>query len=223
MSHKFSKKELIFIVFTALIRFFIGSVASLQAPFFPAESETHDLKAFEYGTIIALFDLSVTIFSPIWGYYLTEKNGLFAYKLAPFIVGISCVLFGFVKYLNHKEFYIFVCSIIRISEGIGKSLFFVCYFKLTKLYFEEVDDILSVMQGFAGAGCITGPLLGGIIFDAWGFTGTFLSIGGLITVTAFLAVMFVKQLPHIDKVDSNRAMTGFSMMFLTSSVMWISL
>ena len=222
MKWNFSKEEWIFLVFTAGINFFNWSVASLQAPFFPAESEAHQLSASEYGIIISLFDTSVAIFSPIWSLYLTEKNVLMLYKLAPFIVGVSCTLFGLVNLINYKLLYILISSALRILEGLGKSLFFVCYFKLTSIHFKEVDDILSVMQGFTGAGCIAGPLFGGILFDIWGFKGPFLSIGVFMIIMAISAAFVVEPLTqyHDDKSNVDKCTV---LEFFSSSIVWVSM
>ena len=216
----YSRSDLIFIALMCLVNFFNWASYSNLGPFFPREAEDHQLVQLEYGIIIALYDITVAVLCPIWGMTLKLQHMLLLVKLSPILVGLSCTCFGLTMYIENKILYIIATSAFRISEGVGKSLFYVCSTRLLTASFKSVDVLLSTMEGFCCVGQIVGPILGGLLFKWHGFVAPFCVTGIAMLVVMIPGAFIMKVTPYEELLTGpNESQIGY----LKKPTIWICL
>ena len=59
-------------------------------------------------------------------------------------------------------------------------------------YSDNVEKVISVMEGIVGIGCAAGPILGSVIYESVGFEKTFQIFGTAMAPTCLL-VCFLKD------------------------------
>ena len=153
-----------------------------------------------------LFDVSVLFTSLIFGSFLLKKHMMFTLKLAPLIESSACILFGFIYTLDDKNTFILLGSVFRVVEGIGKSLYFIAFLKLTNSYFDNPRFAITTSETCFCIGWATAPAIGGILYEACGFVGPFAVVGGTLAAIAISAVVLINNnMPMIsssyEKID----------------------
>ena len=63
-----------------------------------------------------------------------------------------------------------------------------------KTFGDKVEKIVSLYETFVGIGCTSGPVIGSILYQYFGFELTFFIFGGMMATTAFL-ILFILPRP----------------------------
>ena len=95
---------------------------SLQPPFFPSEAEKKGATAAEYGFVFGIANLSLFIFSPIFGKYGTKIGPKICFNAGAVLQGISGFLFAFLPYFDSTAAFIGLAYVLRFLEGLGKKV-----------------------------------------------------------------------------------------------------
>ncbi len=143
------------------------------------------------GPFIASFFIT-----PLWG-ILGDKYGrklitvraILGLAIAQFFVGLS---------LNVYQ--LFITRVLQgfLSGFVPAALALVA----ANTPKEKNAFALGILQTAIAAGNIFGPLIGGFLADVVGFRAVFFIVSGLLFITAFFFIIFVKE---INKVDKNSA------------------
>ena len=97
----------------------MGLLISLQPPFFPSEAEKKGATAAEYGFVFGIANLSLFIFSPIFGKYGTKIGPKLCFNVGAVLQGVSGFLFAFLPYLTSTGAFIGLAYVLRFLEGLG--------------------------------------------------------------------------------------------------------
>jgi len=102
-----------------LLQFSVGLCASLQATFYPIEARRKGATATQFGAVFGIIHLSLFIFGPLVGKYLSIW-GVKAIFPAGFIIdGGTFILFGLLQWVNHTTAFLVFSYLIRFLEGVG--------------------------------------------------------------------------------------------------------
>ena len=113
-----------FIIFKHYRYIALGLLISLQPPFFPSEAEKKGATAAEYGFVFGIANLSLFIFSPIFGKYGTKIGPKICFNVGAVLQGVSGFLFAFLPYLTSTGAFIGLAYVLRFLEGLGITNFF---------------------------------------------------------------------------------------------------
>ena len=112
-----------FISFTkSLVYVALGLLISLQPTFYPSEAELKGAKPSEYGFVFGVANLSLFIFSPIFGKYASKIGLETCFNIGAIMQGVSGLLFAFVPYLDNVALFLFLSYLFRFLEGLGTAM-----------------------------------------------------------------------------------------------------
>ena len=102
----------------------MGLLVSLQPPFFPQEAKKRGASASEYGFVFGIANVSLLIFSPIFGKYGTKIGTKTCFNVGSVLQGVSGFLFAFLAYFdeNQTTSFLGLAYLLRFLEGLGNSL-----------------------------------------------------------------------------------------------------
>lgn len=169
---------------TLLVSLFIAIVGiAFVIPFLPILAVDYGANGFELGLIMASFSISMAITQPIVGLF-SDRHGRKLFLLA----GLAIYsLTGFAYVLSSS---VIDMSLIRLIQGVGGGLVFaVSMAYVGDLAPEEHEGRYMGMYNvamFGGFGC--GPLIGGILKDAFGMNASFIGMG-VLGALAFISIL----------------------------------
>ena len=65
------------------------------------------------------------------------------------------------------------------------------YSYAAQAYPEDIEKVISLMEGMVGIGCSAGPVVGSFVYASLGFSWTFLTFGILMLPNTLLAYCFL--------------------------------
>ena len=106
----------------------LGLLISLQPPFFPSEAEKMGATPAEYGFVFGIANLSLFIFSPVFGKYGPVIGPKLCFNLGAVLQGVSGFLFAFLPYCTTTGSFIGLAYLLRALEGLGKKYFYLYFY-----------------------------------------------------------------------------------------------
>ncbi|KAK7502948.1 hypothetical protein BaRGS_00005897, partial [Batillaria attramentaria] len=174
----------------------VGSIAmcccfSIIAPMFPTEAKAKEMPTVLIGLVFSCFELWVTVMSPVFGKFMTKIGAKCLLISGQFLTGVSIILFGLLDKSAPGLPFIVSCFTVRSFEAIGVAAFLTSSFTIMA---NETPDHVTTVFGFLqmcfGAGAMTGPVIGGFLYELGGFGLPFWVVGGLLlTCAAIMAVL----------------------------------
>ena len=169
---------------TLLVSLFIAIVGiAFVIPFLPILAVDYGANGFELGLIMASFSISMAITQPIVGLF-SDRHGRKLFLLAGLAIYSRT---GFAYVLSSS---VIDMSLIRLIQGVGGGLVFaVSMAYVGDLAPEEHEGRYMGMYNvamFGGFGC--GPLIGGILKDAFGMNASFIGMG-VLGAMAFVSIL----------------------------------
>ncbi len=165
---------------------------SLVVPFLPLYIETmgvHRLAAVEHwsGWIFSAQFVTAFIFQPIWGSFADRHGRKPMLLRAGFGMGIVTALMGLVTApwqllvlrLLNGVFSGFISMAVSLQASITPN--------------EQTGRALGTLQTGAIAGSLIGPLVGGALADAVGYSSVFYLTGVMLVVASLIVAFFVKE------------------------------
>jgi len=150
--------------------------------------------------------------APVWG-SLGDKYGRKIMTLrAVFGLALAQLLIGFSQNIHHL-------FLIRLFQG-ALSGFLPAAMALiaSNTPREKTGYALGFLQSSTAAGTVLGPLIGGILSDLFGFRFVFFSVAGLLFVTGFLVIIFVKEENKVDKENSYSFLENWRLLLKTKEL-----
>uniref|UniRef100_A0A3Q4H3C2 Solute carrier family 18 member B1 n=1 Tax=Neolamprologus brichardi TaxID=32507 RepID=A0A3Q4H3C2_NEOBR len=113
----------------------------------------------------------------------TVPLSLFISSAFPLILAGSCLLCRFLDRAPAGPIFISLCFIVRSLDAVGFGAATMSAFAITAQIFpNNVATVLGILEIFAGLGLILGPPLGGWLYQTFGYTVPFLSLGCLLLI-----------------------------------------
>ncbi|MEK3937540.1 MFS transporter [Sporosarcina sp. FSL W7-1349] len=185
--------------------FLVAGTMTMIMPFLALYIETFGDHSDAYvqrwsGLIFGATFVTALLMSPIWG-RVADKYGFKPILLVNgFGIATSVFLMGFVQ--SVETFFL-----LRLANGI------VTGFIPTSLAFissqtakEEAGKMLGTLQMGSVTGTLFGPVLGGLLADAFGFQYTFIITSISVTIAAIIVLLGLKE----KKKTSNKRVSPYS-------------
>ena len=212
-----SKRQCQFIIISLVIcNFCIANGVSLQGPFFPKEAgkeilyfELKDLKIFfleskgasplVYSSIFAIYELVMLVTSFWFGSFVEHFKPNWMSGFGLLMTGISTSVFGVLTHIDSYFYFVSLAYLLRVVESLGATAFATSSYSFISTCFpDKTGTMFATMEMFFGLGVITGPVVGGVLYDVGGFlfpflsTGIFMTLFGLLLTTPPLERLFLK-------------------------------
>ena len=100
----------------------MGLLISLQPPFYPSEAELKGAKPSEYGFVFGIANLSLFVFSPIFGKYGSRIGPKICFDCGSVMQGVSGIMFAFLLYCDGVALFIGFSYLLRFIEGLGTAM-----------------------------------------------------------------------------------------------------
>nr|WP_307805008.1 MDR family MFS transporter [Microbacterium sp. BLY] len=174
----------------------------------------------QYTWVITASLLATAVSTPIWGKLadLVDRKVLIQISLILFTVGT--VIAGFSTDTN-------MLIAVRVVQGIGVGGLMSLVMIAVALIISprERGKYMGVVGGIMALGTIGGPLLGGVITDAWGWRANFF-VGVPFAIVALVLLQFTLHLPKPQR-DTKVSIDYFGIVLLAVGVstllIWVSM
>jgi len=194
-----------------LLQFSVGLCASLQATFYPIEARKKGATATQFGAVFGIIHLSLFIFGPLVGKYLSIWGVKAIFPAGFLIDGGTFILFGLLQWVNDTTAFLIFSYLIRFLEGVGAAATWTSNLSILMAKF---PDRKATVKAWCDAsfnfGLTIGPVIGAFMYDAGGFFLPFAITGTAILLSGFV-VLFVTDFPDMEHgEDSMPVMKIFS-------------
>lgn len=177
------------IVLLVICNFMIANGVSLQGPFYPKEAENKGATPIIYSSIFAIYELVMLITSFIFGNLVECYRPNLMSGIGLTITGVSTTIFGLMTYLHSHLYFIVSSFTLRIIESLGATAFATSSYSFISVCFpDRTATMFAMMETFFGLGVITGPVLGGFLYDLGGFLVPFASTGSVMTICGLIMI-----------------------------------
>uniref|UniRef100_A0A8C2JJZ2 Solute carrier family 18 member B1 n=1 Tax=Cyprinus carpio TaxID=7962 RepID=A0A8C2JJZ2_CYPCA len=191
-----SRQQILTLVAMASINFSSMICYSILGPFFPNEAKKKGVSQAMIGLIFGIYALCTLVGSLILGKYIVQIGAKFMIVAGLFVSSGSTVLFGFLDQVSDGTIFIVLCFITRCVNAIGFSAAVTSSFAVSaKVFPDNIATVLGFMEIFTGLGLILGPLLGGWLYQSFGYEIPFVFTGCLLFATVPLNLWI---LPSFD-------------------------
>ncbi len=180
--------------------------AGLVAPLLPVYANDLGASALEIGLIFGAFSLTRSIFVPYFG-KLSDRRGK-----KPFLVG-GLLIYFFLSLLYAVSESVLTLILLRLGQGFASAMILPVAQSYVGLItpLQKEGRIMGLFNLSLYGGLSVGPLLGGVIKDAFGIQMSFLSMGAL----AFLGFLLcISLLPSERTSRDGEATTRISLPYM---------
>jgi len=183
------------------LQFSVGLCASLQATFYPIEAGLKGATASQFGAVFGIIHLSLFIFGPLVGKYLSIW-GVKAIFPAGFIIdGGTFILFGMLQWVNETTMFLVFSYLIRFLEGVGAAATWTSNLSILMAKFpDRKSTVKAWCDASFNAGLTIGPVIGAFMYDAGGFFLPFAVTGTAILLSG-IVVLLVTDFPDMEHGD----------------------
>ena len=178
---------------------------SILAPFFPSEAVTHGMSPNTLGIMFSLFAWTGFCCSPFLGKlaHLIGRKKVYLLGICSETLGI--LIFVLVIHTDGVMF-ILISFIGRMCMGLGGSCILISTFALiASLYHDSMEAKIGVSESLGGIGLIVGPLVGGLIYAAVGYSGVFLTMLVVFISTGFATFRLIPDyVADVEKEEKEK-------------------
>ncbi|MFC4775885.1 MFS transporter [Paenibacillus sp. GCM10023252] len=173
--------------------FFCSSAYSISIPFIPIFMRTelgiHSHLELWAGIAFGITFLASALIAPYWG-SLSDKYGR-----KPMLIrsGFSLAVLYVLTYFVHDPYWFLVLRVFQglLAGYVPASIALVA----TNTPEDKTGYALGIMATSGATGGIMGPVIGGVVSTYMGNREAFIFSGGIVLVSALIAVFFVKEQP----------------------------
>merc|ERR1719481_397563 len=184
-----------------LLQFSVGLCASLQATFYPIEADLKGASPAEFGAVFGIIHLSLFIFGPLVGKYLSIW-GVKAIFPAGFIIdGGTFILFGMLQWVEDTTTFLIFSYLIRFLEGVGAAATWTSNLSILMAKFpDRKSTVKALCDASFNFGLTIGPVIGAFMYTWGGFFLPFAVTGTAILLSGLL-VLLLTEFPDMDHTE----------------------
>ncbi|XP_076349608.1 MFS-type transporter SLC18B1-like isoform X3 [Tachypleus tridentatus] len=166
-----------------------------------------------YGFVFGVYELGVFISSPVYGKIISWITPKFMVNAGLFVAGSTTILFGFLDHSPPGAPFIVLAILVRLVEGFGAAAFITASYTYAASEFPgRVASAFATIETFFGLGLLLGPLIGGALYQAGGYSLPFVILG---VAQLFVEVCSIFILPPPDR--SEKPKSGNMLKFLADA------
>ena len=168
----------------------LGLLVSLQPAFYSSEAEFKGATPSQYGLVFGIANISLFIFSPLFGKYGEKMGAKLCFILGAVLQGFSGLLFAILPYFEHVAPFLGLSYFLRFIEGLGTAMAWNSVLGiLLQIFPNKEASVMSGTQISFGIGYMIGPALGAYLFGMGGFSLPFLVIGPINIIVSILLLL----------------------------------
>ena len=187
----------------------VGLCASLQATFYPIEAELKGARASQFGAVFGIIHLSLFIFGPIVGKYLSVFGVRVIYPAGFLVDGASFIFFGLLQWVDNTTMFLVLSYVIRFLEGVGAAATWTSNLSILMAKFpDRKGSIKAWCDASFNFGLTVGPVVGAVLYEAGGFCLPF-AVTGTAIILSGLATYAVTDLPCLEKTEKTSSVIRF--------------
>ncbi|CAH1267527.1 SLC18B1 [Branchiostoma lanceolatum] len=212
-----SKRQILSFICVAFLNFAGMSCQAIIAPFFPNEALRRGASQTTVGFVFGCFSGVQFLGGLVFGKFITTVGSRFVLISGVFVAGSCSLLFGFLEYMEGATFIAF-CFAIRTMEALGVSAQITAATTiLTHEFPNNVAKVMGILEIFTGLGMMTGPPIGGVLYNLGGFKLPFFTVGGMmLCCCAVLAVLVPTQ---VDEQEEGKVVSLLSLLKIPTVIM----
>lgn len=191
--------ELLAVSMLSVYFFLTWSYFSLFTPFFPEEAIRKKMNRSQIGIIFGILQLVLLIFSPLFGKYLNKIGIKFLFVSGILLGAGSEIAFGFMDMTPEGTVYFIMCLVCRGVSGFGASMG-LSYAIVGYFFPNKIASVVALLEVCTGIGLMTGPVLGGFLYQIGGFRLPFFFMGAVQLILFVVAFLFFPN-PKKTTVD----------------------
>ncbi|KAI8508592.1 hypothetical protein Bbelb_136910 [Branchiostoma belcheri] len=209
---KGSKTQILTLVCISFVNFAGSCSFSVIAPFFPKEALQRGASQVTVGFVFSCFAIVSFLSAPIFGKYITYIGSRFMLITGMFVGGCCSLMFGFSEYIEGTSFVVY-CFVTRTLEAFGVSAYITAGVAiLTHAFPNNVAKVMGALEGFNGIGLMSGPALGGLLYDIGGYKMPFLLVGGVMLCSGVVVWNLLPQ--QADEKEEEKQTASALLSFL---------
>ncbi|OMJ88569.1 hypothetical protein SteCoe_9429 [Stentor coeruleus] len=180
------------------------SVYAVLAPFYPAKAEAKGMSKQSIGYLFSLYALVAFMFSPVSGKVMNKIGRRNVLMIGGVLESIGMFIFAFVIDLEGNAFIVF-SVIARILMGAGGSALLVtCFAVISNQYPNDMEEKIGLMETLGGVGLMSGPALGGLLYEFTGYKFVFIFYTVLfLALTTYTFKILPEDRPDKEKSESS--------------------
>ena len=168
--------------------------------FFPKAAKEKGLNTSQVGILFAIYQICSLIVSFVAPSLNKKFGAVRVLIIANIMLGIATCCMAFTGYISHNESpmpFFWIVFVIRMVQGFAGGMIEVCAvgIALRSVPTEYIADVAGMVEGARMIGVVSGPLIGGLMYERLGYEPPFLVAGSLII---FFAIVLL-----IWPIDSN--------------------
>ena len=191
-----------FLLLTAIsmATLWIQTSVSLYIPLFSDVAMKKGLSDTEIGLIMGISPFVSFLIYPFVNVFVNANNFKFTFALSGIYLSGSVTLFGLIAKMDRISFEVFA-FVFQILQAFALSLLFlVSYAIMLRIFPKYRTFLISISEIIIGLGYMTGPPLGGLLFDRFGFTLMFFGAGTISFILVSVSVCIL--LPYALSTDT---------------------
>lgn len=176
-------------------------------------SEQKGASPLVYASIFAIYELVMLVTSFVFGNLVEsfKPNRMSGFGLIT--TGLATFLFGFLTFFDKFAYFVMGSFAMRIVESLGATAFATSSYSFISACFpDQIATMFATLEMFFGLGVITGPVVGGFLYDWGGFAAPFISVGSIMLLFGGILVLSpTERLFTKGKLNGNNRLTAHDM------------
>lgn len=174
--------------------FCVYAANALLPPFFPALAELKGATVLQYGFVFGMFRLVMAIVSPIYGSYIEIIGPRFMLTSGLFTAAGTCSLMGVMNHVYGYGSFLGVSFVVQVVAALGSAtLPNAITLLVNKEFPDNVGSVFALTETATGLGCIASPLIGGLLYEAAGYTAPFVAAACVLALAALLTFLVLPE------------------------------
>ncbi|KAG1676788.1 MFS-type transporter SLC18B1 [Nymphon striatum] len=196
--NKFKIKDVLHILITYFAYFAFFADFTIPASFFTVEALAKGVDETEIGLIFGSYAFISFVGSPFIGKLLLLAGEKSCYLSSTFLAAVSTFIFSFVLMIHNVKYFVSTCTFLRLVAGGGHLIFKgVAFNTWTTLYPAYSSTLVGIGSVAFGVGVASGPVIGGLLYDTWGFPLPFI-VMSIIFAVCFILFIFSVSAERAD-------------------------
>ncbi|GAV01131.1 hypothetical protein RvY_11889-1 [Ramazzottius varieornatus] len=196
---RFSRSQILILIAGCCSSLFINMAEASVPLILPRTIIVKEIPYAYIGLIFAMFSISIILFEPFQAKIIPFLGTRTSFCISSF-VGAACYLsYAVLNIAEETAAFVSCATILRFVEGFVYATLSTSSNVITCLAFPEHATIaFGILECFVGIGYTVGPIIGGALYAAGGFSAACAFIGLSLLLTGFLGYFFLVQITGIN-------------------------
>ena len=195
-------KKILHLLIISLSLLIAINCSTMFSPFFPNYAESDkSVEPEVVGNITGIMYFGIFAFCIVFGIFIKVLGPKFLYLSGYLTLGSSLFLFGLLNRTNTFWFIFYSFVLIIVMSYSMAAIYTASYSIGMALFPNNHNTVLSMVDTISGIGYITGPIVGGLIYDHLGWFWAY-TINAVFVLFAFITAIFLLPVLKIEKIES---------------------